>query len=84
MRHRMIVTIIMLGLWPLLVMATSDHVAEAAWSLPRAQCDPVSLSGVPVVAEIVLGGGGAAVHRLEVRDQELRDVGPISGGTRHG
>jgi hypothetical protein len=46
MRHRMIVTIIMLGLLPLLVMAMSDDVAEAAWSLPRAPCAPVPLSGV--------------------------------------
>jgi hypothetical protein len=46
MRHRMIVTIIMLGLWPLLVMAMSDDVSEAAWSLPRAQCAPVPLRGL--------------------------------------
>jgi hypothetical protein len=46
MRHRMIVTLIMLGLWPLLVRATSDNVAEAAGSLPRVPCDPVPLSGV--------------------------------------
>jgi hypothetical protein len=46
MRHRMIVTIIMLGLWPLLVTATFDVGAEAAWSVPRAQCDPVPLSGL--------------------------------------
>jgi hypothetical protein len=46
MRHRLIVTIIMLGLWPLLVTATVDGGAEAARSVPRAQCDPVPLSGL--------------------------------------
>jgi hypothetical protein len=46
MRHRMIVTIIMLGLWPLLVMVTSEHAAEAAWSSLRVPCDPVPLSGL--------------------------------------
>jgi hypothetical protein len=46
MRHRLTVTIIMLGLWTLLVMATSDYVAEAAWSLPRPQRDAMPLSGL--------------------------------------
>ena len=46
MRHRLIVTITTLGLWPLLVMATSNYVAEGAWSLPRPHCDPMPLSGL--------------------------------------
>jgi hypothetical protein len=44
MRHRTIVTIIKLGLWPLLVMMASDHAADAAWSSLRVRCDPVPLS----------------------------------------
>lgn len=44
MRHQTIMTLIMLGLWPLLVMVTSDHAAGAGWSSPRARCDPVPLS----------------------------------------
>jgi hypothetical protein len=46
MRRRMIMTIIMLGLWPLLVMVMSDHAADAAWSSPRVRCDAAPLSGL--------------------------------------
>jgi hypothetical protein len=46
MRHRLTMTIITLGLWPLLVIVTSDYVAEAARSLPRARCAAVPLSGL--------------------------------------
>src|SRR5919109_2246974 len=45
MRYRMIVTIILLGLWLLLVTAPSGAGAEGAGSLPRAQCDSVTRSG---------------------------------------
>jgi len=45
MRRPTIVTIIMLGLWPLLMMVTSDH-AAAAWSSPRVRWAPVPLSEV--------------------------------------
>ena len=45
MRHRLIVTIILLGLWPLFVTAPSEAGPEAAWTVPRAQCDPVPRSG---------------------------------------
>ena len=33
---------------------------------------------VPVVAELVLLGGGIAVHRLQIRDHELRHVRPVA------
>jgi hypothetical protein len=44
MRRRTVVTIVMLGLWPLLGMVTSEHAADAAWSSRRVRCDPVPLS----------------------------------------
>ena len=47
MRHRAMVTIIMLGLWPALVMPTTDDTAAAVRSSLDARCDPVLLRGLP-------------------------------------
>jgi hypothetical protein len=44
MRRQTFMTVIMLGLWPHLVMPTSDHAADTAWSVPRLRCDRMPLS----------------------------------------
>ena len=42
------------------------------------------MRGMPVEAEVVLRGGGVAVHRLQIGDHELGRVGPVAGRQRLG